>query len=147
MSKIDRVQFKLPTKPSERYDDLNPLPRNVKFVNDRSGDSLEKISTKVNLQLFDNADYLNQVNSKRIDDLRTIDSMKEVVSKDKIAEYLDRESSASRIKLHQEDVANSLMNKDILLRDDELPNVSNYQTPLKIASKFKEFPNIDELSY
>lgn len=97
MSKIERVQFKLPTKPTERYDDLNPLPKNVKFVNERSADSLEKMKTKVNI--FD-GDYLNQVNTKRLDDLQTLDVTKTELAKDKLAEYLERESSASRIKLH-----------------------------------------------
>eukprot|EP00347_Sterkiella_histriomuscorum_P017375 403349625 len=144
MSKIDKVQFKVPTRPSERYDDLNPLPKSVKFVNDRSAESLDKMNTKV--KILDGGEYLNNLNTKRLDDLKSLDTRTEL-AKDKLAEYLERESSASRIHLHQEDVRNSLLNRDILI-NDELPNTSNYQTPLKVASKFdQKFPGLDELQY
>lgn len=53
---------------------------------------------KVKVNILD-TDYLNNVNTKRLDDLRTLDT-KTDLAKDKLAEFLDRESSASRIKLH-----------------------------------------------
>lgn len=87
MSKLDKVKFKLSNRPTERNDDINPIPKNIKFINDRSPYGL-----KAKINIFD-ADYLNQVNSKRLDDLQTIDYKNEF-SKDKLAEYLDRESSA-----------------------------------------------------
>lgn len=54
--KIDKVQFSLPEKPTQRYDTLNPIPSNLKFVNEYQKDSLDKMKVKVNM--FD-ADYLN----------------------------------------------------------------------------------------
>ena len=138
MSKIDKVQFKLPTRPTDRYDDLNPLPQSVKFINDKSTEPLEKMKVKVNIL---DSDYLNNVNTKRLDDLRTLDS-KTDLAKDKLAEFLDRESSASRIKLHQGDIKNSLLNRDIL-KEEELLNTSKYETPLRVSEKFRDFPSLD----
>lgn len=66
MPKIERVQFELPKKPTARYDDKNPLPKSMKYINIEGGDDINKIKCKVNI--FD-ADYLNQVNGKRLDDL------------------------------------------------------------------------------
>ena len=56
MPKIDKVEFEVPKKPSHRYDDKNPLPKNIKYINTEGRDNIEKITAKVNI--FD-ADYLN----------------------------------------------------------------------------------------
>ena len=139
--KIDKVQFRLPERPSAKYDDKNPIPKNLKFVNDRGIDDINKIKTKVNI--FD-ADYLNQVNTKRLDDLKQLDTRGET-HKDILSEYLDRETKAATITLHESDARNELMNKDILLPFDK-PSYDNYETPLKVVSKYKEFPSIDDLT-
>lgn len=54
--KIDKVHFSLPERPNSRYDNKNPLPKNLKFINENQKDSLDKMKVKVNI--FD-ADYLN----------------------------------------------------------------------------------------
>ena len=95
---------------------------------------------KVKVNILD-SDYLNNVNTKRLDDLRTLDT-KTDLAKDKLAEFLDRESSASRIKLHQGDIKNSLLNRDIL-KEEELLNTSKYETPLRVSEKFRDFPSLD----
>ena len=69
--KIDKVQFRLPERPSSKYDNKNPIPKNLRFVNENSKEPLEKMKVKVNI--FD-ADYLNKVNTKRLDDLKYIES-------------------------------------------------------------------------
>lgn len=66
MPKIEKVEFELPKKPTARYDDKNPLPKRIKYLNHEGKDDINKIKAKFNM--FD-ADYLNQVNSKRLDDL------------------------------------------------------------------------------
>ena len=47
MPKIDKVHFELPKEPLPRYDSLNPLPQNMKFMNSQGKDSLDKMNTKV----------------------------------------------------------------------------------------------------
>lgn len=128
--KIDKVHFSLPERPNSRYDNKNPIPKNLKFINESQKDSLDKMKVKVNI--FD-ADYLNQVNTKRIDDLKEIDN--NMKSKNVIADFLDRESSAAMIQLHSTDAKNELMSKDVLLPMDQ-PNVDNYETPLRVTNKF-----------
>jgi hypothetical protein len=44
--------------------------------------------------------------------------------------------------MHDEDIKNEIMNKDIL-KDYELPNYSNYETTLKVISKYKDLPSLD----
>mmetsp|Transcript_40316 Transcript_40316/g.38787 ORF Transcript_40316/g.38787 Transcript_40316/m.38787 type:complete len:127 (+) Transcript_40316:1042-1422(+) len=56
MPRIDKVQFELPVKPSDRYDDKHPLPSRIKYLNYEGKDDINKITTSVNM--FD-ADYLN----------------------------------------------------------------------------------------
>jgi hypothetical protein len=56
MPRIDKVQFELPYKPTARYDDKNPLPKSLKYVNIEGDNDINKIRLKVNI--FD-ADYLN----------------------------------------------------------------------------------------
>jgi len=56
MPKIEKVEFEVPTKPTHRYDDKNPLPRSMKYINAEGRDNIEKLTAKVNI--FD-ADYLN----------------------------------------------------------------------------------------
>jgi hypothetical protein len=68
------------------------------------------------------------VNTKRLDDLKGIDSKTEA-NKDALTDYLDRESKAARITLHESDARNELMNKDILLPLDNA-YYDNYETPL-----------------
>lgn len=135
--KIDKVYFSLPEKPNERYDNKNPIPKSLKFVNENQKDSLEKMKVKVNI--FD-ADYLNQINSKRIDDLKEIDDHHK--SKSVIQGFLDRESSAAQINLHQSDAINELMSQDILLPLDG-PNVDNYETPLRVTNKFSSLASLE----
>ena len=98
---------------------------------------------KTKVRILD-GDYLNQVNTKRLDDLRQIDAKSEL-EKDKLAEYLDRESSAAKIRINPGDIKNELMNEDIL-KDSELPNYSNYQTPLKVANRFRDLPSLEEIA-
>jgi hypothetical protein len=139
--RIDKVQFSLPERPNSRYDNKNPIPKNLKFVNELDKDGLDKKNTKI--RVFD-ADYLNQVNTKRLDDLRTIDPKTEA-HRDVLTEYLDRETTASKIRLHDEDIKNELLNQD-LLYDYELPHTKDYQTPLKVIEKYRDFPSLDQLT-
>ncbi|CDW86426.1 UNKNOWN [Stylonychia lemnae] len=139
--RIDKVQFRLPERPTSRYDTLDRLPKSVKFINERDKDSLDKQSTKI--KIFD-ADYLNQVNTKRLDDLLPIDSRTQK-SKDVLTDFLDRETAASRISLNQGDVRNELMNKDILKDLDRL-NTIPYQTPLKVVDKYSQFATLDDIT-
>jgi predicted transglutaminase-like protease len=76
--------------------------------------------------------------------LRHIDARNEL-EKDKLAEYLDRESSAANIRLHQEDIKAELMNEDIL-KNSELPNTQNYQTPFQVANRYRDLPTLDEIA-
>ena len=62
--------------------------------------------------MFD-ADYLNEVNTKRLDDLKQLDNFEK--SKDIIKDYLDKETAAGRIRLHESDAKNELMNRDVLM--------------------------------
>ena len=79
-------------------------------MNEQQKDDLAKMTTKV--KIFD-TDYLNHVNAKRLDDLKGIDTRNEV-ERDKISEYLGRESKAASIRLHDGDIKNELMNRDLL---------------------------------
>lgn len=65
--KIEKVQFRLPERPTENYDIKNPIPKNLKFINEEKGEDLNKMHT--NVRIFDQ-DYLNTVNSRRLDDLK-----------------------------------------------------------------------------
>lgn len=120
---------------------MNKIPKNLRFINENSKEPLDKIKTKVRIL---DGDYLNQVNTKRLDDLRHIDAKSEL-EKDKLAEYLDRESSAAKIRINPGDIKNELMNEDIL-KDSELPNYSDYQTPLKVANRFRDLPSLEEIA-
>eukprot|EP00347_Sterkiella_histriomuscorum_P015493 403356821 len=139
--KLDKVQFRLPERPTEKYDALNKLPKSTKFINEQAKESIDRQNTKV--RVFD-ADYLNQVNSKRLDDLLPIDT-KLQKSKDALSEYLDRETAAGQIYLHSEDVRNELMNKDIL-KDIDRVNDIPYQTPLRVIEKYQDYPSLDQLT-
>ena len=79
-----------------------------------------------------------------MDDLRHIDARNEL-EKDKLVEYLDRESAAANIRLHHEDIKAELMNEDIL-KDSELPNASNYQTPFKVANRYRDLPTLEDIA-
>ncbi|CDW76693.1 UNKNOWN [Stylonychia lemnae] len=137
----DAIKFKIPNSMNTpRFDDIKQISKPTKLYNDLHQSSVERVKTKVNM--FD-ADYLNQVNSRRLDSLDRMDS-KEKLSKDNLVNFLEQETSKSWINLHQDDVQNNLLNNDILRRD-ELPSISNYQTPLKVVDKFREFPNVDAI--
>ena len=56
MPRIDKVEFELPTKPTERYNDKRPIPKKLKYIDYEGKDDINKIRTSVNM--FD-ADYLN----------------------------------------------------------------------------------------
>ena len=93
--------------------------------------------------MFD-GDYLNQVNSKRLDDLKQIDHRYEI-EKDKLTDYLERESSAAKIRLHEENVKTELMNEDILKNDEYLYS-NDYEAPLRVVDKYGDLPTLDQLS-
>ncbi len=60
MPLIERVDFELPERPSEKYDIKNRIPDNLRFVNEHSKDGVDKLQTKV--KVFDpeaQSDYLN----------------------------------------------------------------------------------------
>jgi len=57
--KIEKVQFRLPERPTENYNIKEGIPKNLKFINEDKGEDLNKMNT--NVRLFDN-DYLNTVN-------------------------------------------------------------------------------------
>ena len=43
--------------------------------------------------------------------------------------------------MHDDDVQNYIMNKDLLKNDYGMPAFSNYEQPLRVSDKFnKEFP-------
>lgn len=68
--KIEKVIFRLPERPTERYDTKDKIPSNLRFINEMQKDGVDKLTTKVSC--FD-TDYLNEVNTKRLDDLKQLD--------------------------------------------------------------------------
>jgi hypothetical protein len=64
--KLEKVQFKLPERPSEVYNIKHPIPRKLKYINEDTGEDITRMNTK--LKIFD-TDYLNTVNTRRLDDL------------------------------------------------------------------------------
>ena len=77
---------------------------------------------------------MNQVNRKRFDDLKPLDD-KMKIDGDVLKRFLERETSASKIHLHEVDARNELLNKD-LLKDMDKINKKNYQTPLRVIEKY-----------
>jgi len=80
--------------------------------------------------------------------LKEIDPKREA-ARDKLTEYLDRETKAATIKLHEPDATNEIMNQDILLpyRSESIEyEMENYNTPMKVLDRYKEFPKVDELT-
>ena len=72
--KLEKVQFTLPERPSENYDIKHSLPKKLKFINEETGEDIHKLNTKV--KLFD-TDYLNTVNTRRLDDLQRVDKLED----------------------------------------------------------------------
>jgi len=97
---------------------------------------------QTSVQVFD-TDYLNAVNSKRLDDLKRMDNSEK--ARGAMEDYLDRETRAASIDLHSEDYKNEIMNQDIL-KDNEGIRIDDYETPLKVVEKFKDLPSLQSVS-
>ena len=99
------------------------------------------MTTKVSV--FD-ADYLNEVNTKRLDDLKQLERHEK--SKDVVKDYLDKETAAGRIRLHESDAKNELINQDVLLEKLNNPLQEDYETPLKVVEKYNGLSSLDDLA-